>query len=389
MLLEKSKRHILFLARWYPNRYDSMPGLFIQRHAEAVALRSDVSVVYVHPVSVKGNYTYEVETGNLSGVLVVRVYCFIPESANRFTKLIRFFKALNLGVKEVVGRRGKFQLIHVHVLTRMGLAALYYKWKYQTPYLITEHWTRYLSNVPFKGSVHKWLTQWVVKESYMVTTVSEDLSRAMMNQGLKHHKYRVIRNVVAPFFYDYPISFTGNKKEFIHVSCFTDKQKNISGLLRVIARLSEVRNDFHFSLVGEGEDLEKMKEYAQELNISGEHLTFTGLLQRKSLASKMSKADALVLFSNYENMPVVINESFVLGVPVFSTRVGGIAEIINTHNGRLVEKGDETALFNQLTDFIEGRIVFDKASIKKEALNAFSYETVGARINSFYDQILD
>ncbi|MBN2615921.1 MAG: glycosyltransferase [Bacteroidales bacterium] len=381
---------VLFLARWYPSKYDPMPGLFIQRHAEAVALHADVSVVYPHAIQEKGDHLFEVNTGEVHGVFTVRVFYHVPESANLFTKSYRFFKAVNLGVQEVVKKKGSFQLIHVNVLTRLGFAALYYHWKFKIPYLITEHWTRYLKPFPFKNRIHKWISRWVVQKSAMVTTVSEDLTQAMKNCSLRHRDYRVIRNVVAPFFYTFPLSENRAKgKEFIHVSCFTDQQKNISGLLRVIGRLAEVRDDFHFLLVGEGEDLEMLKQYARELKIPEKVLAFKGLLEGKALAETMSNADALVLFSNYENMPVVINESLVLGVPVFSTRVGGISEIIDESNGRLVEKGDEQALVNLFIEFLNGQFSFDRKKIREDALNSFSYETVGTQLVSYYQEILN
>jgi len=173
------------------------------------------------------------------------------------------------------------------------------------------------------------------------------------------------------------------------VSCFTDVHKNISGLLRVIKKLSGNRDDFHFTLVGEGKDLEKMKVYAHTLKIPEKILTFTGLLEDKTLAQTMAKADALVIFSNYENMPVVINESFVLGIPVFSTDVGGIAEMVNNTNGRLVPKGDETALFSVLNDFLENKITFKKKVIQSGAGKTFSPEAVGKVIMDIYDKALE
>ena len=39
--MNKERKHIVFLARWYPHRYDPMFGLFVQRHAEAAALFKD------------------------------------------------------------------------------------------------------------------------------------------------------------------------------------------------------------------------------------------------------------------------------------------------------------------------------------------------------------
>ena len=48
--MNEERKHIIFLARWYPHRYDPMFGLFIQRHAEAAALFNDITVIYCQQV---------------------------------------------------------------------------------------------------------------------------------------------------------------------------------------------------------------------------------------------------------------------------------------------------------------------------------------------------
>ena len=45
---KEKKIKVLFLSAWYPNRYDAMAGLFVRKHAEAVSLYCDVTVLYVH-----------------------------------------------------------------------------------------------------------------------------------------------------------------------------------------------------------------------------------------------------------------------------------------------------------------------------------------------------
>jgi len=387
---------ILNLARWYPNRYDPMPGLFIERHAEAVALYADVAVVYTHAVGAGSLHrNFEIDFEEKNGLNVAKVYynnlgSKIP-LLNHGLKLFRFLKANYLGIKKVSEKDKKFDLIHVHVLTRLGAIALYYKWIHHgIPFVITEHWTRYLNHTNgFDGFIRKMLTKIVVKQAAVVTSVSQDLSLAMQQHGLSNPDYRVIPNVVAPVFFEVPLKDTkGESKEFVHVSCFTDKHKNISGLLRVIKALAEQRNDFHFTLVGDGEDFEKMKAFAKGLKIPEKQLQFTGLLEGKVLANTMAAADALVIFSNYENMPVVINESFVMAVPVFSTKVGGIAEMVNNSNGRLVEKGDEPALLAVLTDFLDGKITFNNQEIRAQALVKFSANTIGEIILEIYQGVL-
>ncbi len=390
--------HVLNLARWYPNRTDPMPGLFIQRHAEAAARYAKVALVYAHGVEAKDAIPlYEVDYEEKAGVRTARVYYRLPRLhvplISPLVGLWRFSRANIKGIKRIKLPNEKFDVLHVHVLTRLGILALLYKWLHGTPFVITEHWTRYLdSRKEFRGFLRKLLTRLIVRQAAMVTTVSKDLTRAMKNYGLQNSDYRVIRNVVDTAFFEVSpqlfVKTESQRKDLVHVSCFTDAHKNISGILRVIAKLSGNRDDFHFSLVGEGEDLEKMKAYAVKLGIPKKVLTFTGLLKGKALAETMAKADALVIFSNYENMPVVINESFVLGVPVFSTNVGGIAEMVNDSNGRLMPAGDETTLLGILNDFLNNKIIFKKESIQFHAQKAFSSEAVGKALLNIYNEIV-
>jgi glycosyltransferase involved in cell wall biosynthesis len=394
MKLPEQSLHILNLARWYPNRTDPMPGLFVQRHAEAAARYAKVALVYAHGVEGKDAIPlYEVDYEEKAAVHTARVYYRLPRLhiplISPAVGLWRFYKANIKGIKRVRQPFEKFDVVHVHVLTRLGIIALYYKWLHGTPYVITEHWTRYLdSRKEFKGFLRKCLTRLVVRKAAVVTTVSGDLTRAMQKYRLLNPDYRVIHNVVDTAFFESTVATASkqknSRKEFVHVSCFTDMHKNISGLLRVIKELSEKRNDFHFTLIGEGEDLKKMKAYAGTLEIPEKVLTFTGLLEGKALAETMAEGDALVIFSNYENMPVVINESFVLGVPVFSTNVGGIAEMVNDANGRLVSKGDEKALLQLMNDFIDNKIGFQKEQIREQARENFSPEAVAKTLVEIY-----
>ncbi len=100
----------------------------------------------------------------------------------------------------------------------------------------------------------------VVRNSAAVSTVSENLALAMQSHGLHHQHYLVLPNVVDTEAYILVNpSIAKAKKRFIHISCFEDRSKNISGLLRTIGKLAKLRNDFECIMVGEGIDLQKMK----------------------------------------------------------------------------------------------------------------------------------
>ena len=82
---------VLFLARWYPNKYDSMYGLFIERHALAVSEYCDVKVIYVHPDELcREKYNYEFETNGKLKVL--RIYYRV----HKVHKVFKVHKVLNI-----------------------------------------------------------------------------------------------------------------------------------------------------------------------------------------------------------------------------------------------------------------------------------------------------
>jgi len=388
------KIKVLHLSRWYPNRYDPMPGLFIQRHAEAVSKYCDVGLVYVHAVDYsEQSQRYEVHIQQVNGVPTSKIYYQNPCKniflLSKLIKMYRFYKANKIGIRAIRTELEQIDIIHIHILTRLGLIALYYRIFHRIPYVISEHWSRYLPLTnEFKGSFRKWVTRIVVKYASAVTTVTQNLANAMQNHGLKNANYNVLANVVTDDFLSYPkTGKQGNTKTtFIHVSCFEDKSKNISGMLHVILSLSKKRHDFQFKLVGEGMDFEFLKQYAHDLGLNDETIEFTGLLEGKRLVNEMASADALVVFSHYENFPVVINESFALGIPVIATAVGGIPEFVNDTNGRLLEAADETALENLLNKFLDGTLVFDRQSIQNKARHEFSPDALGKQLYGIYKE---
>ena len=393
---EKNNIKVLYLVRWYPNWYDPMPGLFIQRHAEAANKYCQVGVVYTHLVEnekIKG--VYDIEANKINGVPTAKVYYSNPQSylplITQAIKVFRFYKANYLGIKKVKKQLGGFDLVHVHILTRLGLIALFYKWFCKKPFVISEHWSRYLALTgTFTGRLRKVITKLVVRNAAAVTTVTQNLADAMKSHALKNKNYRVLANVVDRQFFNPEITTQkeSGKKHIIHVSCFEDKSKNVSGLLRVIKSLSEKRTDFVFRLIGDGMDFEMLRNYSRELGLDESSVVFKGLLEGRQLVKEMAGADLMVVFSNYENFPVVINESFALGIPVVATSVGGIPEYVNNSNGRLINAGDEQAMAAQLSGFLDGKLNFDQKAIQAQADKMFSAEKLGQELCRMYSDAI-
>lgn len=388
------RMHVLYLPRWYPNNYDPMPGLFIQRHGMAASAFTNISVLYVHPDNNLENIKYKLEITEENGLFRVAVYIKKAKSRikliSKIIDFIRYIKAHQLGLDQIKKYRGEPDLVHVHVMTRLAALAYLYKFFTGTPYLITEHWTRYLaSRNEFNGFLRKRLSRWIAKKAKAILPVSEDLKKAMLSHKLSNNNYIVVPNVVDTELFTIADKKDKNLvKQFVHLSCFTDSHKNISGILRTLKKLSEANTNFHCTFIGDGPDFETLKSYAKKIGIDS-MIHFTGLLEGKDVAEELKKADLMLLFSNHENLPVVILESYACGIPVISTRVGGIQEHINPELGKLIERGNEEELLSELKIFLGGSKNYNQQKIRDYALQHFSKKAIGKTLYTIYSTILE
>jgi glycosyltransferase involved in cell wall biosynthesis len=388
------KPKVLYLPKWYPNRYDPMPGLFIERHARSVSGMADVSVLYIHQDEQLKETRVEIERSRDRELLQVKIYyrpCrFAIPAARSMSNFIRYLFYHYKGLKLIRQESGKPELVHVNVLTRLGMIALLYKWLTGTPYVITEHWTRYLPHMDnFRGRLRKAVSMLVARKAAAIMPVTDNLRRAMESHGLINRDYRIIPNVVDMNMFRIRERDPDKAiKKFIHVSCFEDRQKNISGILRVLKRLSEKRTDWLCQMIGEGIHFEKLVSYARELNIEGKFVTFSGLKENDELAGLMADAGFQVLFSRFENLPVVILESYACGVPVISTDVGGIREHMDGRLGILIPSEDEDHLLEKLVYMLDHYQDYDKDKIRAYAMGHFSREVIGAQLFDVYSSVL-
>lgn len=379
---------VLFISAWYPHRNDPMSGLFVRKHAEAISIFANVAIIYV--VVDKNIKKIEI-TKELKNEITEIIAYFPAKNTKvfrRFLVLCYFIIAYIQSFKILHKTWGKPDIVQANIFTRSAAIAYIYKLLYKKPFLVIEHWTRYFRPKTFNGIIHKYISQFVAKKASAIMPVTEHLMKNMIRHGLINSNYHVINNVVDDIFFENKPKNESNKKIILNVTCFDDEQKNLSGLLRVIGRIFKIRQDFILYMVGIGVDFETIINQAVELELYNKSVFFTGLLQGDELSTVYYKSDFLVLFSNFENIPVVISESLICGKPVISSNVGGISEHINELNGILVERNNENELFNAITYMLDNYKMYDSLNIAKNAKNKYSYYSVGEELYSMYKSVL-
>lgn len=378
---------VLFLSAWYPNRYDSMAGLFVQKHAEAVSLYADVKVLYVH--GDEKIESMEIVVTKHKNIEEFRIYYPISKESifGKIRKIVYYFRAYQKGIKAIKETGWKPDVTQANVFTRTAFIAYLIKLKFKTPYVVIEHWTRYFRNGTFKNRRHKWITGFIAGKASCVMPVTYHLQKCMESKGMKNDNYQVINNVVDDVFFEKYVKTESEKVRILNVTCFDDAQKNITGILRVVKELTKKRKDFEFYFIGIGSDFELIKQYASSLHLESDVVHFTGLLEGKKLAAMYQDCDFTVLFSNYENIPVVVSESLACGKPVISTDVGGINEHITPENGILISAKDEKALVDSLDWMIDHYKKYDAEKIANDAYDKYSNKKVGKNLKNIYLQL--
>jgi len=366
--------HVLFLASWYPSRILKTNGDFIQRHAEAVSLLHKVSVIHVK-TDPNLKEKIEISDKKINGIRTIIAY--IKPSNNPITKWLRFYNAYKLLLKTVT----KFDVIHVNKFYPGGLFAYFNKKKHQIPYIITEHHTLYHEPYCQKiGFIELFLSKIIIKNASYVCPVSDNLGKAMQKLGLKGN-YTKIPNVVDTKRFTVSKPIKNDVFTILHVSSMA-KVKNITGLLHVVKKLESKLENFKFYIIGG--NAEDYIKNAKALNINLANLVFKNQVSHEKITSYFQQADVFVLFSDVENLPCVILESFSCGTPVISTDVGGISEFFPENYGLLIEAKNETELLDAILKIKHDFNVETPEKMHQYVVNRFSEKQIANEFSRYY-----
>ena len=127
-------------------------------------------------------------------------------------------------------------------------------------------------------------------------------------------------------------------------------EKGLAILLQAIAELRGQQHACELILLGDGPERKALEQLTQELEIS-DVTRFLGAVGQDEIHQWFDWADLFCLPTFAEGLPVVIMEAMASGVPVVTTRITGIPELIeHGHTGLLVPPGRPEAIARALLD---------------------------------------
>ena len=381
-----SKLNILFVSSWFPSTEKPTLGNFVETHAKAIARHHLVNVLYATKRHQKPLFSYEErQDNNLKiGIMYYRASRIGISLLDKLIDAIRHLQSYNRLFRQLEKTP---DLVHANIVWPIGLWALWLKFRYGLKFILTEHWSVYQPENRHKIScLQKILFKRIINKASVLTPVSSQLGEAIRGIGIDK-PYRVVPNAIDTQLFRFKPKEKTATFSFLHISTLVDEVKNVSGILRAFQQLLQVDSDNSLTIVSDG-DITPFVNYVETLSIPKDKITFIGTQTAEQIAEHFYRANVFVLFSNYENLPVVILEAFATGTPVISTNVGGISEHFPDGFGELIPKQDEQAL---LTSMIKLKANYSTSSfntLSEYAEKMFSFNSVAQAYSNIYKDIL-
>lgn len=121
------------------------------------------------------------------------------------------------------------------------------------------------------------------------------------------------------------------------------EQKGFALLIEAVALAAPRHPDLHLTLVGDGPLRPVLEAAIARFGLAG-RVTLTGWLDESGVRGALAEAQALILPSFAEGLPMVVMEAMAAGRPVIATAIAGVSELVTRQTGWLVPAGDAAAL---------------------------------------------
>ena len=301
-------------------------------------------------------------------------------------RLAKFLRENNVGA------------IHAHQYTpffQSLLARLAYR---KPPVIFTEHGRHYPDSRSSKRvAVNRVLT----RGDDRIIGVGDSVSVALVeNEGFRRGRVETVYNGVelGPFEavcgdvelrsrVRRELQVSDHEKVILQVARLNPLKDHLTAL-KAVDSLRASGVDVRLILAGEGEERRRIEQFVVEHTLE-KHVTLLGA--RRDIPRLLAAADAFLLSSVSEGIPLTLIEAMAAGVPVVCTDVGGVAEVIqNGGCGLLAEAQDSEGLANHVRSMLDQSGMRDRivGAAHARAREFFSLTRMHRDYLAIYEQAL-
>lgn len=265
---------------------------------------------------------------------------------------VNFVKTRHLISKTL--KQGTYDAIYLN--TSFGISLLKdlltlkkkYKKKYQV--FLHIHFADFDSIFTKRGIIKRTILSNLRKKVTNIISLSTNLKEKLVSIGFSEYKIDVLYNYFNPNLAETTTNDIENKYSK-RKECFTflfvgslDKRKGFYDLINAFNQIEQKNVRLIICGKPNDENSEKAIEEIKDKSV----FDYRGYVSGEAKNKAFLDSDVFILPSYGEGLPITILEAFHFGMPVISTNVGAIPEIIDDSNGRIVNPGDLKGIKNAI-----------------------------------------
>jgi len=287
----------------------------------------------------------------------------------------QFLAAINLAQGLI---KNSISHVHVHFAHVPAQVAMYASVMTGIPFTITSH-----ANDIFERGL---LLQQKAERSAKFFTISDYNLAFLKDQGVSESRLGIVRCGVSLNYKRKVPNLQSDKRSLVIGSLGRlVEKKGMDVLLQTLAALiaDYPQWDISLRIAGDGPLKAVLQQQAKMLGIV-DHVRFDGALQHSQVGDWLDQLDLFVLAckvdvnGDMDGIPVVLMEAMSQSVPVVTTRLSGIPElVISGTTGYLAEQGDVGSLKSAISQLLDNRECLDEitAHALQHVADEFSLES--------------
>lgn len=237
-----------------------------------------------------------------------------------------------------------------------------------------------------KSNKKEWILR-TINHCDTLIVLSQSWKEYFASLGIPQDKIHILNNIVTP-----PINnSTPRSDNKLHLLFLGEigKRKGIYDILNALAQEREYFSDKLLLRIGGNLEEEKLRATIQSLQLE-EFVKFEGWVSGDKKRECLEWADIYILPSFNEGLPIGILEAMSYKMPIISSPVGGIPEVVHDHeNGLIVEPGNTLQIKNAIKFFIENpQLIQQYGKSSYNLVTPYFPESVMNSLNNIYQGLL-
>lgn len=421
IFMSNGKKKIGLVTNWYPTKDNPYQGIFFKEQAIALEEYFDFTVVHYkekrnvslfeYIIKVLQNKTFSVSLINNEKnteeydvtVIFPKITIYIDKLNSLYEKITKknCMEGVSVYISKSYQKRKRKMLTRVfkqyflnsidvlYCVDAQGESSTlqYISEALDIPYVISEH-------APFlyPGRGLKDIEKLAMEKADLFMAISYDKIRQILMQNVKLKRIAYVGNMVDEKQF---LLRSGNndKKTFVMVAA-NSFYKNYNLFIDIFERLIEITDvPFKVLVVGYGANKgysKNVEELEQKICNSkfGYCVELIPEVSHDKIQEVYSRADAFVMTSIQEGMPVSALEAGCSGLPIFSTMCGGVEDYVTDEIGRIYKIIDSESFAHGLKEYLEEKIVFDSEYIRKYIIDRYGKDAFVHRMKTCFDEVI-